>query len=74
MTGLTLHNLFVQRLMEKQNMTLNNFTFPLKFTSKIYCRDLTPQEAKDDQQELKILINKLNKDHSRKIKQNKRKR
>ena len=64
MTGLTLHNLFVQRLVEKQNMTLNNFTFLLKFTSKVYCRDLTPQEAKDDQQDLKILINKLNNDHS----------
>ena len=64
MTGLTLHNLFVQRLVEKQNMTLNNFTFPLKFTSKVYCRDLTPQEAKDDQQDLQILINKLNNDHS----------
>ena len=38
--------------------------FPLKFTSKIYRRDLTLQEAKDDQQELKILINKLNNDYN----------
>ena len=51
MTGLTLHNLFAQRLMEKH-------------TLKIYRRDLTLQEAKDDQQELEILINKLNNDYS----------
>ena len=42
----------------------NDFTSPLKSTSKIYCRDLTLQEAKDDQQELKILINKLNNDYN----------
>ena len=40
------------------------FTRPLKFTSKIYCHHLMLQETKDDQQELKILINKLNNDHS----------
>ena len=38
--------------------------FPLKFTSKIYRRDLMLQEAKDDQQELKILINKLNNNYN----------
>ena len=40
------------------------FTCPLKFTSKIYYHHLTLQEAKDDQQELKISINKLNNDYS----------
>ena len=41
----------------KTKYDFNNFTFLLKFTSKIYRRDLTLQEAKDDQQELKIFIN-----------------
>ena len=41
----------------KTKYDFNNFTFLLKFTSKIYRRDLTVQEAKDDQQELKIFIN-----------------
>ena len=45
---------------EKTKYNFNNFVFPVKFTSKTYRRDLTPQEAKDNQQELKILINKLN--------------
>ena len=44
----------------KTKYKFNNFTFSLKFTSKIFRRDLTLQEAKDDQQELTILINKLN--------------
>ena len=48
----------------KTKYDISNFTFPLKFTSKIYGRDLTLQEAKDDQQELEILINKLNNDYS----------
>ena len=38
----------------------NKFTFSLKFTLKIYRRDLTLQKAEDNQQELKILINRLN--------------
>ena len=42
----------------------NDLTSPLKSTSKIYRRDLTLQEAKDDQQELKILINKLNNEYN----------
>ena len=50
----------------KTKYDISNFTFPLKFTSKIYGRDLTLQEAKDDQQELEILINKLNNDQSKK--------
>ena len=45
----------------KQNITLHlHFTFSSKFTSKSYNKNLTLQEAKDNQQELKILINKLN--------------
>ena len=47
--------------------TIYNFTkfiFPLKFASKIYRRDLTLQEAEDDQQELKILTNKLNNNYN----------
>ena len=38
----------------------SNVTFPLKFALKIYRRDLTLQKAKDDQIEVKILMNKLN--------------
>ena len=64
MNGLTVHNLFVQRLMEKTKYKVSNCTFPLKFASKIYCCDLTPQEAEDDQQQLKIFINKLNNDYN----------
>ena len=37
----------------------SNFTFPSKFASKIYNKNLTLQEAEDNQQKLKILINKL---------------
>ena len=37
----------------KTKYDFNNFTFPLKFTLKIYRHGLTLQEAKDDQQELK---------------------
>ena len=48
----------------KTKYDFNKFTFPLKFTSKIYRRDLTLEEAKDDQQKLKILINKLNNDYN----------
>ena len=41
-----------------------NFTSPLKFASKIYNKNLTLQEAKDNQQKLKILINRLNNDYN----------
>ena len=44
----------------KTKHDFNKFTFPLKFISKIYRHDLTLQEAEDDQQKLKISINKLN--------------
>ena len=56
----------------------SNFTFPLKFASKIYHRDLTLQKAKYDQVNVKILINKLNNDYNpqnqKKKKERKRKR
>ena len=42
----------------------SNFTFPSKFASKIYNKNLTLQEAEDNQQELEILINKLNNDYN----------
>ena len=38
----------------KTKYDFNKFTFPSKFTLKIYHHDLTLQEAEDDQQELKI--------------------
>ena len=47
--------------------TIYNFTkfiFPLTFASKIYRRDFTLQEVEDDQQELKISINKLNNNYN----------
>ena len=37
---------------------------PLKFIMKIHHQDLTLQEARDDQQKLQILINKLNNDYN----------
>ena len=48
----------------KRKYDFNSFTFPLRFASKIYRRNLTLQEAKYDQQELKKLINKLNNDYN----------
>ena len=48
----------------KTKYNFTKFIFPLKFASKIYRRDLTLQEAEDDQQELKILINKLNNNYN----------
>ena len=45
----------------KTKYDFNSFTFP--FASKIYHHNLTLQEAKDDVQELKILMNKLNNDY-----------
>ena len=44
----------------KTKYDFSKFTFPLKFASKIYNYDLTLQKAQDNQQELKILMNKLN--------------
>ena len=65
MIGLTLHNLFVQRLIKKTTKyNFSNFTFPSNFASKIYNKNLTLQKAKDDQQKLEILINVLNNDYN----------
>ena len=38
----------------------NNFMLPTKFASKIHNRNITLQEAKDDQLEIELLINNLN--------------
>ena len=48
----------------KTKYDFNKFTLPLKFATKIYRHDLTLQEAKDNQQDLEILINKLNNDYN----------
>ena len=48
----------------KTKYDFNKFTFPSKFAIKIYHHDLTLQEVEDDQQELKILINKLNNNYN----------
>ena len=56
--------------MEKQKYNFSNFTFPSKFASKIYIKVLMLQEAEDNQQELEILINKLNNNYNPKNKIN----
>ena len=48
----------------KTKYDFNKFVLPLKFATKIYGHDLTLQEAEDDQQKLKILINKLNNNYN----------
>ena len=48
----------------KTKYEFNKFMLPLKFATKIYCHDLMLQEARDDQQKLKILINKLNNNYN----------
>ena len=48
----------------KTKYDFNKFTFASKFTLKIQHYDLTLQEAEDDEQELKILINKLNNNYN----------
>ena len=40
------------------------FTFPLKFALRIYNHDYTLQRVDDSQQDLKILINRLNNDYN----------
>ena len=50
--------------MKKKKNNFSNFTFPSKFASKIYSKNLMLQEVKDDQQKLKILINNLNNDYN----------
>ena len=64
MTGFDSAQLVCTKTDGKAKYNFNNSTFPLKFTSKIYRCDLTLQEAKDDQQELQILINKLNNNYN----------
>ena len=44
----------------KTKYDFNKFTFASKFALKLYRHDFTLQEAKDNQQELKISTNKLN--------------
>ena len=44
----------------KTKYEFNKFELPLKFATKIYSHDLTIQEARGDQQKLKILIYNLN--------------
>ena len=44
----------------------SNFTFPSKFTLKMFRRELALQKAKFDQVNLEILINKLNRKKKRK--------
>ena len=46
----------------------NKFMMPLKFIMKIHHHNLTLQEARDDQQKLQILTNKLNNDYNPKSK------
>ena len=48
----------------KTKYDFNKFTSLSKFTLKIYHHDLALQGAEDDQQELKILINKLNNNYN----------
>ena len=47
----------------KTKYDFSNFTFPSKFASKIYNKNLMLQEAKDEQIKVEILINKLNNDY-----------
>ena len=48
----------------KTKYEFNEFMLPLKFTMKIHHDNLTLQEARDDQQKLQILINKLNNNYN----------
>ena len=52
----------------KRKYDFSKFTLPLKFATKVYRHDLMLQEAKGNQQELKILINKLNNNYNPKNK------
>ena len=52
----------------KNKIDFSNFTFPSKFAFKIYNKYYTLQEAKDNQQELKILMSKLNNNYNPKNK------
>ena len=52
----------------KTKYDFSNCTFSSKFAFKIYNKDFTLQEAEDNLQELKILINKLNNNYNPKNK------
>ena len=52
----------------KTKYDFSNFTFSSKFASKIYNKDITLKKAKDNQQEIKILINNLNNNYNPKNK------
>ena len=52
----------------KTKYDFNLFTSPLKFAEKIYTGELTSQETKDDQAQLEILTNRLDKEYNQKIK------
>ena len=58
--------LICKKTYEKIKYDFNKFTLPLKFATKIYRRDFTLQKAKENQQELEILINKLNNNYNSK--------
>ena len=48
----------------KTKYNFTKFIFPLRFASKMYHRDYMLQKVEDDQQKLKILINKLNTEYN----------
>ena len=56
--------LFCTKADGKTKYDFNKFTFSSKCTLKIYRHDFMLQEAENDQQELKILINKLNNNYN----------
>ena len=60
----------------KTKYGFSKFTFPSKFASKIYNKNITLQEAEGNQQELEILINRLNNSYNpkNKIKTNEKKK
>ena len=49
---------------EKTKYNFNKFTFPSKFTLRTYRHDFMLQEAEGNQQELKLLINRLNNNYN----------
>ena len=55
----------------KTKYNFSNYTFPAKFASKIYNKYFTLEEVKDNQLELKILINNLNNNYNPKDKRKK---
>ena len=61
MRHLIMQSSFVQKLMEYD---FNCFLFTLKFIEKIHNYEITLDEAKNNQTEYKMLINKLNNDYN----------